>query len=157
LRNLIAMRPLLSLLLALSLAPARGQGHPVRWSFMAEQDTSGAPVVALHANCDEGWHYYALTLPREDGPFPTVIHLAPSAAYQAAGPVVEPLPVEVEDPNFMMMVRYHGDGTVFRLPLKRLSNEAFNVEGGVEFMCCNDQMCLPPTTVKFNVPFPAVK
>lgn len=86
-----------------------------------------------------------------------MVSLDPSTAYEAAGPAVEPVPVEVEDPNFMMLVRYHGDDSVFRLPLKRLTKEAFTATGGVEFMCCNDRMCLPPVGVKFSVPFPAVK
>jgi thiol:disulfide interchange protein DsbD len=151
------MRHTLTILSLLLTALAFGQEHPVRWSFAAETGPADAPVVALHADCDEGWHYYALTLPREDGPFPTVVRLDPSAAYEAAGPVVEPVPVEVEDPNFMMLVRYHGDDSAFRLPLKRLTNEAFTASGDVEFMCCNDKMCLPPVKVKFSVPFPAVK
>lgn len=151
------MRILLAILSLLPALMVLGQDHPVRWSFSAEEDPAGAPFVALRADCDEGWHYYALTLPRDDGPFPTVVSLDPSTAYEAAGPTVEPVPVEVEDPNFMMLVRYHGDDSVFRLPLKRLTKEAFTATGGVEFMCCNDRMCLPPVGVKFSVPFPAVK
>lgn len=151
------MRTLLCLLLTAHLTAAQAQGTPVRWTFSAGIEPDGAPSVVLAAACDEGWHFYALTLPREDGPFPTVITLDPSNELVAAGPVVEPPPVEVEDPNFMMMVRQHGDGATFRIPLKRRTSGAFNAEGGVEFMCCNDRMCLPPVKVKFSVPFPAEK
>lgn len=151
------MRTLLLLLFLAPLVEAQAQGTPVRWSFSAGQEPAGGPSVLLTASCDEGWHFYALTLPREDGPYPTVVTLASSPAYAAAGPVVEPPPVEVEDPNFMMLVRHHGDGTVFRVPLKRMTPDAFTAEGDVEFMCCNDRMCLPPAKVKFSVPFPAVK
>lgn len=131
-------------------------GGPVSWKFTTKEGINGKTVVALQAICEEGWHLYALTLPRDDGPFPTVITVAPSANYKAGAPV-EPAPTEVEDPNFQMLVRYHGHETEFTIPIDRLSKEAFNVEGSVEFMCCNDKMCLPPVTEKFSVPFPAVK
>ncbi len=45
---------------------------------------------------------YALTLPRDDGPFPTVIAVTPSASFNPGAPV-EPAPIEVEDPNFQML------------------------------------------------------
>lgn len=131
-------------------------GNPVTWAFAAKETTDGRTTVSLQATCEEGWHLYALTLPRDDGPFPTAITVTPSPAYRA-GAVVEPAPVEVEDPNFQMLVRYHGHTTEFVVPVERLSKEAFQVEGTVEYMCCNDKMCLPPVTVKFSVPFPAVK
>lgn len=131
-------------------------GGPVSWKFTTKEGADGKTVLALRAICEEGWHLYALTLPRDDGPFPTVINVTPSTLY-TAGAVIEPQPTEVEDPNFQMLVRYHGHETEFAIPIERLSKEAFNVEGSVEFMCCNDKTCLPPVTEKFSVPFPAVK
>jgi DsbC/DsbD-like thiol-disulfide interchange protein len=140
----------------LLLSQAMLAGGPVSWKFATKETADGKLVVTLRAICEEGWHLYALTLPRDDGPFPTVISVVPSASYKA-GPPMEPAPTEVEDPNFQMVVRYHGHETEFTIPVERLSKEAFNVEGSVEFMCCNDKMCLPPVTEKFSVPFPAVK
>lgn len=148
-------RSILNLLATFLLAPCFA-GNPVSWWFTTKETATGKTVVALQATCEEGWHLYALTLPREDGPFPTVISVAPSDLFTAGAPM-EPPPVEVEDPNFQMLVRYHGYVTEFTIPIERLSNDGFNVEGAVEYMCCNDKMCLPPVTVKFSVPFPAVK
>lgn len=148
-------RTLLTIIASLFVAMAFA-GNPVSWSFATKETATGQTVVTLQATCEEGWHLYALTLPRDDGPFPTVIALTPSASFKAGAPV-EPAPIEVEDPNFQMLVRYHGHTTEFTVPVERLSKEEFNVEGSVEYMCCNDKMCLPPVTVKFSVPFPAVK
>ena len=148
-------RSLLSILASLLVAIAFA-GNPVSWTFATKETAAGQTVVTLQATWEEGWHLYALTLPREDGPFPTVIAVTPSAAFKAGTPV-EPAPVEVEDSNFQMLVRYHGHVTEFTIPIERLSNDGFNVEGAVEYMCCNDKMCLPPVTVKFSVSFPAVK
>lgn len=131
-------------------------GGPVSWKFTTKEGADGKTLVALQATCEEGWHLYALTLPRDDGPFPTVITVLPSEYYKAGAPE-EPAPIEVDDPNFQMLVRYHGHETEFTIPIERLSKAAFTMEGSVEFMCCNDKTCLPPVTEKFSIPFPAVK
>lgn len=96
--------------------------------------------MTLQATCEEGWHLYALTLPRDDGPFPTVIVVTPAGSFKAGAPV-EPAPVEVEDPNFQMLVRYHGHTTEFTIPIERLSKEAFNVEGSVGNTCAATTRC----------------
>ncbi len=164
------MRRLLSTLVFLWASALSFAGAPVKWTFGVETTTEGLAMVTLTAECEEGWHLYALTLPRDDGPFPTVIRLTPSATYEQAGAIVEPTPFELEDPNFQMLVRYHEHSTIFRIPVKRLvkkglfrklfsrhSKKIIDIDGEVEYMCCNDKMCLPPVTVKFSVPLPAAK
>lgn len=130
---------------------------PVKWTFGISDSTGGTPQVLLSAICEEHWHLYAMKLPNDEGPLPTAIRLVPSGSYQLDGEIQEPVPTELEDPNFMMMVRYHAGEVVFSVPIKRMTNEAFSVEGEVEFMCCNDKMCLPPEIVKFSVQFPGVR
>jgi hypothetical protein len=131
-------------------------GGPVSWTFGQTVAADGSVVVQLKAVCEEGWHIYALTLPRDDGPFPTVIRLTNDPAFEI-GATREPEAEEVDDPNFGMKVRYHSGSPVFEVVIKRTSNEALTVKGEVEFMCCNDRMCLPPSVVPFSVQIPATK
>jgi DsbC/DsbD-like thiol-disulfide interchange protein len=130
--------------------------NPVKWTFSSEVAADGNVNVLLTAACEEGWHLYALVLPREDGPLATIIAADSSGTYVQAGPAMEPTPVEVEDPNFLMLVRYHEHSSTFRLPIHRLTQEAMTVTGHVEYMCCNDKMCLPPVKVEFSVPLAKV-
>lgn len=146
-----------ALLITMLLAALAQAGHPVSWAFAVGQNTDSTASITLTATCEEGWHLYALTLPRDDGPFPTVIAVDSSAHFRLDPAPLEPTPVEVHDPNFDMLVRYHGHVATFIVPVKRLSKEAVNVTGSVEYMCCNDKMCLPPVKVGFSVPLPAVK
>lgn len=152
----MSMRRILQSFLFVFLTNALWASGPVTWRFGTKEAADGAIQVTLRAICEEGWHLYALTLPRDDGPFPTVITVLPSENFRAGAPM-EPAPIEVDDPNFQMLVRYHGHETEFTIPVERLSKAAFTVEGSVEFMCCNDKTCLPPVTEKFSIPFPAVK
>lgn len=127
---------------------------PVTWrSELIVKD--GALEVQLTAVCEEGWHIYALELPRDDGPLPTVIRLFPNEHYTARGKVIEPAAEEVDDPNFGMRVRYHSGTVVFHVPIERTTNAAFQLMGEAEFMVCNDKTCLPPKAVPFTVNVPA--
>jgi hypothetical protein len=149
------IRSLVSLFAAL-LVTAAIAGGPVSWTFTQATAADGSTVVQLKAVCEEGWHIYALTLPRDDGPFPTVIRLTNDPAFEMNA-IREPEAEEVDDTNFGMKVRYHSGSPVFEVVVKRTTNEAFTVNGEVEFMCCNDRMCLPPNVVPFSVQIPAVK
>lgn len=119
---------------------------PVAWSTSAE--TSGSEVLLkATAHIDEGWHVYALTLPSDQGPLPTVFTFEPGNAYAMVGAVSEPKPEEVEDPNFMMLVRHHSYEPVFTQKVAPSGSEAFDVKATVEYMACNNSMCLPPVQV----------
>lgn len=149
------MRKAVHLLLLLLITTAVRAGGPISWSFAAVPDKDGRVNVELRARCEAGWHIYALTLPRDDGPLPTLIRVKEGPAFKT-GTIQEPKAEEVEDPNFQMLVRYHDGAPVFVIPVERMSKDAFSVEGEVEYMSCNDKTCLPPQVVKFNVPIEAV-
>ena len=129
-------------------------GGPITWSFEQVAAADGRVQVLLKATCEQGWHIYALTLPRDDGPIPTSVRVNTSTDYRA-GAVVEPEPEMAYDPNFGMDLRFHVNTTVFVLPVERLAKGALTVSGEVEYMACNDKTCLPPVAVPFSVNVPA--
>lgn len=147
------LRALLSIPALLFVTLAFGQSGPVvQWSFSVSPERS---AVLAQATIEEGWHLYATELPRNDGPFPTIFTVDSSAAHGPLLQVLEPLPEEVDDPNFGMRVRYHSGEPLFLLTLDRREKKAFPVKGTVEYMVCNDVTCLPPTVVDFSVEMPA--
>lgn len=148
----------ISLVLLLSLfIHAAWAGSPVKWSFTADPAGGDTVVVHLTAVCEPGWHIYALTLPSDDGPLPTVITIQPDSLYHTAGPALEPAPQEKDDPNFGMRVAYHSGSTSFVQPVLRLTKGAFTISGQVEYMACNEMTCLPPVPVPFHLEIPASK
>ena len=143
---------LLFLLFAMDAARA---GSPVSWSFAAAPATGDTVAISLTAACEPGWHIYALTLPSDQGPLPTVITVQDDKAYHVAGPAKEPGPEEKDDPNFGMVVRFHTGVVTFVQPLLRAAGPAFTVKGKAEYMACNDKTCLPPVSVPFELAVPA--
>lgn len=142
------------LLLLLMCMPGQAE-PPVKFSFTAEAANDGTILVHAHATIDEGWYMYATELPRDDGPLPTEFRLQPSAAYEVLEHIVEPDPKEGYDPNFAMVLRYHQQEAVFTRSVRPANTEAFQVDGEMEYMCCNDRTCLPPLVVRFSLTVPA--
>ena len=135
---------ILLFLLGTGLGSLAWAGGPISWVF-ASGPTGGDTVqVHLTATCEPGWHIYALTLPSDEGPLPTVV-------------TVEQEPEETDDPNFGMVVRYHGGTATFSQPTERDTQEAYTLHGSVEYMACNDKTCLPPRKVEFTLDIPSAK
>lgn len=151
------MLPLVRALL-LSLATATSfyacANGPVKWSFTAASGLGDTVQLQLQSNCEPGWHIYALTLPSNDGPLPTVVKVEDGPGYALAGALAEPVPVEKMDPAFGILVHYHEGSATFSQDLVRSTSGAFKVHGYVEYMACNDKTCLPPTRVEFNLDIP---
>ena len=142
---------ILLFLLGLAFRALAWAGGPVNWVFSSEASGTDTVQVRLSATCDPGWHIYALTLPSDEGPMPTAVHMHASAAYRVAGPVEETAPEEKNDPGFGMVVRYHSGTAIFTQEVLPAKAEVFTLHGSVEYMACNDKTCLPPTTVEFTL------
>jgi thiol:disulfide interchange protein DsbD len=144
---------LLTFYLFLSLAPAEAQiQKPVKWSFAVEQKEGDKnATLILKAKIDKGWHLYAQDI-APGGPIPTTFKFTPDARYALSGKTSEPFAEEVHDPNFDMKVKYFGEEAVFRQKIVLKGGEAFSVKGSLEFMVCNDNMCLPPEEIEFDIP-----
>ena len=53
------------------------------------------------------------------------------------------------DPIFGMKLRYFENNVTFVQKYK-ITGKTYNVKGYLEFGACNDEMCMPPTSVEFN-------
>ncbi len=152
----MALRILL-FLLGTGLGSLAWAGGPISWVFASGPAGGDTVQVHLTATCEPGWHIYALTLPSDEGPLPTVVTVDPGQGYHLAGPAVEQEPEETDDPNFGMVVRYHGGTATFSQPTERDTQDAYTLHGSVEYMACNDKTCLPPRKVEFTLDIPSAK
>lgn len=123
--------------------------RPVKWSFSCDRKDADGTLV-LKAKIDKGWHLYGQNIPA-GGPIPTSFKFNPDKKFALSGKTAEPAAEEVYDPNFDMKVTYFADEAVFRQKVRFTSGESFVISGTVEFMVCNDQMCLPPDEVEFEI------
>lgn len=125
--------------------------EPVKWSFKVEQPTPGEATLVMTAQIDKTWHLYSQDIPTDkEGPLPTSFSFTKSKDYQLIGKVRESKPLEENDPNFGMILKFFADKAVFKQKIKVLSQKDFMVKGVLNFMCCDDKQCLPPSDVEFE-------
>jgi thiol:disulfide interchange protein DsbD len=150
------MRALLLAALAASLAAA--PADPVAWKL---QIPAAAPVkagarftVKLVAEVQDGWHLYSLK-PMADGPIPTRIWIAEGEPFALAGAVRGPDPQVMQDPSFGMEVELYEGEAVFTLPVKVAAGTvpgAQKLVVSASYQSCNNKLCLPPKTVRVELP-----
>lgn len=124
--------------------------EPVKWHFSQETIAQDQVKLIFKAQIDDSWYLYGTDIP-PGGPIPTgfVFEEAPSH-YKLLGSIKEPEGESKYDPHFDMDLRLFEKEAVFTQRIKVLSDKAFTIKGFVEFMCCDDTRCLPPTDIPFE-------
>ncbi|MFW5974621.1 MAG: cytochrome c biogenesis protein CcdA [Bacteroidota bacterium] len=126
--------------------------EPVKWDFKTKELSEDRMELQFIAGIETTWHLYSQDVP-EDGPVPTSFNIKENENFELIGEVTEPKPKEEFDPNFDMVVKYHGaEEVIFRQEIKVLTDEPFTIRGFLEYMCCDDSRCLPPEEVDFSFP-----
>src|SRR5690606_23248668 len=124
--------------------------NPVKCSYSSEKVGDKEFDLLITAKIEKGWHVYSQFI-EEGGPIPTSFRFEPSAAYSLKGKVTEsPKAVSALDRNFDMQIAWHKDQVVFRQRIILNKDEAV-IPGVLEFMVCNDERCLPPEEVEFEI------
>jgi thiol:disulfide interchange protein DsbD len=116
-----------------------GQANPVKFTARVQNDT-----LIFEASIEKGWHLYAAHLPNPyEGPLPTEFVFNASSDFQLQGTVIEPVGITEMDEAFGIEVKYFKQSTVFKQPILRINQTPFTCVGTINYMVCNDQMCIP--------------
>lgn len=126
---------------------------PVKWNTSVEKISETEYNLIIIASIDKNWHLYSQNVPA-DGPIPTAFSFNQTSDFELLGKTSEEEGHTVNDPVFEMKIKYFEDKATFKQRIKVLSNNAFTIQGSVEFMVCDDANCLPPTDVDFSFSIP---
>ena len=126
--------------------PLFGQEN-IRWNATFDAKEK---VVNFSAKIAEGWHLYSQNSPIEAGPVPASFEFLPSKFYVLLGNTVEPAPILKYEDTFGADVLFFVKEVTFRQKINVLQNGS--LECVVNYMLCNDEMCLPPVDQTFIVP-----
>ena len=123
---------------------------PVKWTFEIKVINRYEAQVIAHAVIEDGWKMYGLSVP-ENGPFPTNIVFEKSETFRPLKTPVEVTPAAVKyDKVFQMDVPFFKKKAVISQNVRILKTPA-TIKGYVEFMTCNDESCLPPDEIEFEL------
>lgn len=123
---------------------------PVNWitSYKAISATEGE--ITMTALIDKTWHTYS-QIAVTDGPIPTTFSFTPSQNYELIGKTSESKPEEEYVEAFGAKVLHFSEKAVFTQKVKLNGKAGFMINFSVEYMCCDNKMCLPPKTVALSV------
>lgn len=124
--------------------------EPVKWQASYTKTAKNEYSLVFKASIDEGWHVYSNDIP-EGGPVATTINFEENEAFQLDGGLTATTaPISVDDKIFGMTLSYFEDSLVFIQKIKS-NTKSLSVKGYVEFMCCDDGRCLPPSAFDFDI------
>jgi DsbC/DsbD-like thiol-disulfide interchange protein len=160
------VRQLLTGLLGLSTAWAANQKppDPINWSL--KMDGSSQPIkpgsvfkVQMEARIEQGWHLYSTEQPA-GGPRPTRIIVPPDQVFELGGTVESPAPLTAHDENFDIETEFYEEAVTFTLPVRispRAPAGTYKLRVEVRFQSCTNELCLPPRTIKLDLPVEVAK
>ena len=119
---------------------------PVEWSFSYDSISQDSYILTIKAKIERGWNIYSQFV-NPDGPIPTSFVFEESEDFKLVGIVNEPDPNTKYDPVFQMELSSFQDEVVFTQEIKLLNKVLPTIKGELEFMACNEKMCLPPDYV----------
>jgi len=146
------MRMMSFCLLFLSAFSVFGQiENPVKWSSSSKKIGAEEYELIFVANIQDGWNTYSQYLESDDGPVRTSFHYDKGAHFQLTGKNIEEGDrKEGHDKLFDMNVIKLYHTATFRQKVK-VTDPSKPISGYVEFMCCNEEKCLPPTEFAFKI------
>ncbi|MDQ1090426.1 protein-disulfide reductase DsbD [Siphonobacter sp. SORGH_AS_1065] len=125
--------------------------NPVTWDFKAKATSPTEAVLTFQAKISRHWHIYSQHL-ADGGPVATSFVFNPSKEYTLVGKVDEKSNVvKGFDKTFQMDISWFENQALFTQKIKLTGNKA-TVSGKLEFMACDDERCLPPEEVAFDIP-----
>ena len=124
--------------------------NPVTWSFFAEKTGTQEYTITYSADVIPGWYIYSQhTDP--SGPIPTGFYANENPTIELVGEVIEEgKKKEGFDTLFEVNVIKFSGLVLFRQKVK-LKENATNLTGYLEFMACDNEQCLPPQEVEFDI------
>jgi thiol:disulfide interchange protein DsbD len=115
---------------------------PIKWSFNVDHADTNEAVITFSAAIPEGWHLYSQFLP-PDGPYPTRFLYKTNDGYQKAGRTLENGSLATHyDEIYEMDIRWFTHHAEFSQRITKLQQDVM-IEVMLEYMACNDQVCVP--------------
>lgn len=138
------------LVMALLCLPVFAQiQEPVKFKTELKNLSANEAEIIFSGAVENGWHIYSTDLP-EGGPISATFNVDKIEGAEVVGKLM-PRGNEIEkmDPIFEMKVRYFEKQATFVQKI-RLTGGDYKIVGYLEYGACNDENCLPPTSVDFT-------
>jgi thiol:disulfide interchange protein DsbD len=122
---------------------------PVKFSVSKKINANGQLEVSFQGTIESGWHVYGSNF-KDGGPQRAIVTLEKGDGVKQTGSLKTIGDVHRgQDPMFMMEVETIEDKVTF-VQTYELTGSEYDIAGYLTYGACNDQNCLPPTSVDFS-------
>ena len=122
---------------------------PVQFTSRLNMVGDDTAEIIFSATIDAGWHVYSSDI-TEDGPIRATFHADKLEGVELVGSLKPRGKVtEKFDEMFGTNLRFFENQGAFVQKI-HFTKPEFSIDGYLEYGACNDQMCLPPSTVEFK-------
>jgi hypothetical protein len=143
------MRVALFLICFFSYFAATAQLEPVKWSFDVEKVSDTEYDIIFTAKIDKGWSVYSPYLESNQGPIPTTFEFYNNDLQAVGKAREEGNRKEIFDELFgMNLIKFSGKA---RFTQRVKVDDSSTVSGHLTYMTCDDESCLPPEDVNFEI------
>jgi len=140
------------LLLITTTVAGYSQLNPVSWTYSAKKIADKTYELHITATMQSGWHLYSQTQPEDAIAEPTTVTFNKNPLLKFEGKVKEDGKMEkFHDAKLDLSANQYSSTVKFVQVVKLKAKAKTNVSGSVRFQTCNDEKCLPPKTITFNV------
>ena len=134
--------------------------EPVKFSTVLNTSDDGTGEIVFSAKIDPGWHVYSTDI-GDDGPTRATFNVVGMDGVELVGKLQPRGKVtEKYDEMFGTTLRFFELRGAF-VQKVRFTKQRYSIDCYLEYGACNDEMCMPPTTVEFKkngeAPAPSVK
>ncbi len=148
-KRLAMARHLLLLLTLFLFTAASAQEMPVKFTVQQKQVSPTEVDVVFTAKIDKGWHVYSTNIP-DGGPTAATMHTDKAEGAQPMGALIKQgKEISEDDQIFGMRLSYFENAVTF-IQKYKITAKTYNIKGYLEYGACNDEMCMPPSTVDFE-------
>lgn len=130
---------------------AQAQPNPVTWTFKIQKTkTKGEYKFIAQAKIQDGWAIYSQFI-SDEGPVPTAFEyeLPAEVALMDKTNEISEHKIEGMDEVFQMNLIKYKKQVDFEQIIKVKAKKV--IKGTVTYMVCNDETCLPPRDIPFQV------
>lgn len=139
------------LIILIGIGAKAAQLNPIVWDVKVAENTNERALVQFKAAVEPGWHLYGLSLP-EDGPNATSIRFDLPESVQLVGSLQSSVaPIEKFDPIFSLKLSWWDSDVTLTQELLITDGAAHDISGTICFQACNDQTCIAPQKIPFDV------
>jgi thiol:disulfide interchange protein DsbD len=124
---------------------------PVSWTFSSKKIDAKNYELQVTATIDPKWHIYSLEHEGDIG-VATSISFNKNPLGELKGKITTSQKAKkLKDPSTGEMVAFYEGKVTFKQQVTLKSPVKTNYTGTIEFMACDDKMCLPPSEKTFSI------